>query len=105
MMAKLVIAKSLGGKKVITNDGEEIGKLIDVTLQETTGKIDDLIIEPNPDSRLAQTISNEDGYMYVPFSAVVAVSDYIVIERKTVSGNSATVLEYGGDYGYAGRNR
>ena len=103
-MAKLVIAKSLGGKKVITNDGEEVGKLVDVTIQDTTGKIEDLIIEPNPDSRIAQNMAGEDGYVYIPFSAVIAVSDYVVVDRKHLGGSSG-VLEYGGGYGYAGGHR
>ncbi|MCC7569862.1 PRC-barrel domain-containing protein [Candidatus Micrarchaeota archaeon] len=108
-MAKLVIAKSLGGKRVITNDGEEIGKLIDVSIQDTTGKIEDIVIEPNPDSRVAQSLTGDDGYVCVPFLSVIAVSDYVVVERKSISGSSSGILEYGagtgGGYGYAGGNR
>jgi len=105
-MAKLVIAKSLGGKKVITNDGEEIGKLVDVTIQDTTGKIEDIIVEPNPDSKIAQNMVGESGYVYVAFSSVIALSDYIVIDRKNISGAAAAgILEYGGGYSYAGGRR
>ncbi|MCD6227760.1 PRC-barrel domain-containing protein [Candidatus Micrarchaeota archaeon] len=106
-MTKLVIAKSLGGKRIITNDGEEVGKLVDVTIQDTTGKIEDLIVEPNPDSRIAQNLTGEDGYVYIPFSSVIAVSDYVVVDRRNISSGAAGVFEYGksGGYGYTSGNR
>ena len=41
-MVKIVIAKQLAGKKIITNDGEDLGRLIDLEVSEGTGKIENL---------------------------------------------------------------
>ncbi len=84
MMVKIVIAKQLAGKKIITNDGEELGKLIDLDVHEASGKIESLLIEPNLDNGLARAMSKEDGLIAVPYSSVLAASDHIIVDRKTL---------------------
>ena len=53
-MGKFVIAKQLAGKKLITNDGEEIGKLVDINVNEITGKLEAILVEPNLDNPTAR---------------------------------------------------
>ena len=83
-MVKFVIAKQLAGKKIITNEGEDIGKLIDLYINELTGRIESLILEPNLDNATARAMRKEDGLIIVPYSAVLAASDHIIVDRKTV---------------------
>ena len=83
-MSKYVIARQLSQKKVITNDGEDFGRLVDVNVNEVTGKIEDLIIEPNPDNSLAGKMRKEDGMILVPYESVLAVGDYVIIEKRNV---------------------
>ncbi|MFH1094597.1 MAG: PRC-barrel domain-containing protein [Candidatus Micrarchaeota archaeon] len=83
-MVKIVIAKQLAGKKIITNDGEELGKLIDLDVQEVSGKIESLLIEPNLDNGLARAMGKEDGLISVPYASVLAASDHIIVDRKTL---------------------
>lgn len=90
---KLVIAKQLAGKKVISNEGEELGKLIDIYVQETTGRLENLLIEPNPDSFTVRTLQKEEGMSLVPYSAVTSISDFIVVDRKVLSKPSSSFLE------------
>ncbi len=85
-MPKYVIAKQLAGKKIITSDGEDLGKLIDLTVSETGGRLESLILEPNPDSPVAHRLNKtEDGYSVVPYDAVMAVSDFVIVDKKLLS--------------------
>ncbi len=84
-MSKYLIARQLSSKRIVTNEGEEFGKLIDVNISETTGKIETLIIEPNPDNAMADKMRKEDGMVLVPYESVLAVSDYILVEKRSLN--------------------
>ena len=81
-MSKYLIARQLSSKKVVTNEGDEFGKLVDINISETTGKLENLVIEPNPDNSMADKMRKDDGMVLVPYEAVLAVSDYVLIEKK-----------------------
>ena len=81
-MAKYIIARQLSGRRVITNEGEEFGKLVDVSINEIDGSIENLVVDPNPDSQVASRMRKEDGLVNVPYESVLAVGDYIIIDRK-----------------------
>ncbi len=79
---KFFIAKQLGGKRIITNKGEEIGRLSDILIDETTGKIEAFLIEPNNASKIAKNLMKHEGLGMIPFKAVFAVSDVIVVDES-----------------------
>lgn len=78
---KFAIAKQLGGKRVITNKGEEIGRLSDMLVDEKTGAIDSFLIEPAGDSNIAKKMNKEDRLVIVPYKSIFAVSDVIVVDE------------------------
>lgn len=84
LMVKVVIAKQLAGKKIITNDGEELGRLIDLEISESSGKIENLLLEPNLDNPTARRLNKEDGLLVVSYSSVLAASDHIIVDKKTI---------------------
>lgn len=51
---KFMVARQLGGKRVVTNRGEEIGRLNDIIIDEREGRFEFLVVEPNSDSKLAK---------------------------------------------------
>ncbi|MEM3362539.1 MAG: PRC-barrel domain-containing protein [Candidatus Anstonellaceae archaeon] len=83
-MAKIVIAKQLGGKRVITNEGEDVGKVVDLIVHEQTGKIQSILVEANPDNEKFRSLPQEDGLLSIPFEAVLAAADYIIIDKKNI---------------------
>jgi sporulation protein YlmC with PRC-barrel domain len=85
LVSKFVIAKQLAGKILVSNDGEGIGRLVDLTINEVTGKIVSIVAEPNPDSATARKMKKEDGLLVVPYSAVLAVGDYIILDKKALA--------------------
>jgi sporulation protein YlmC with PRC-barrel domain len=84
-MTKYVIARQLSGKKVITNEGEDFGRLVDVNINEVTGKIENLIVEPNPDSALASKMKKDDGMVMVQYESVLAVGDFVIVEKRNMA--------------------
>ncbi len=84
-MGKFVIAKQLAGKKLITNDGEEIGKLVDINVNEITGKLEAILVEPNLDNPSARRMKKEDGLIVIPYNSVLAVSDHVIVDKKGVA--------------------
>jgi sporulation protein YlmC with PRC-barrel domain len=82
LMGKFVIAKQLAGKRLITNDGEELGKLVDINISETTGKIEQLLVDPNLDNETARKMRKVDGLVVVAYNSVLAASDHIIVDKK-----------------------
>ena len=80
---KFAIAKQLGGKRIITNRGEEIGRLSDMTIEEGSGKIESLIVEPNSASKVAKNLmTSKERLISIPYKAVFAVGDVIVVDES-----------------------
>ena len=83
-MTKIVIAKQLAGKKIITNDGEELGKLIDLNVHDVSGKIESMLVEPNLDNALARALNKDEGLIIIPYASVLASSDHIIVDKKAI---------------------
>lgn len=89
-MYKYTIARQLATKRVITNRGDEVGKLSDLLVEEKSGDIEALLVEVDRDSKLLKRIETKDRIIEIPYSAVTAVSDvFIVDERELTSPKSA----------------
>ncbi|MEW6035199.1 MAG: PRC-barrel domain-containing protein [Candidatus Micrarchaeota archaeon] len=84
-MAKYLIARQLSGKKLVTNEGDDFGRLVDIDVNEVSGKIESLIVEPNPDSEVAGKLKKEDGMVHIPYESVLAVGDFIIVEKRNMS--------------------
>ncbi len=82
-MVKYAVAKQLAGKRIITTDGEEIGRVVDLFINELTGKIETVLLEPNPDSSIAARSKKEgNGLVTVPYASVLDVKDVMVVDRR-----------------------
>jgi sporulation protein YlmC with PRC-barrel domain len=84
-MVKYVIAEQLIGREVITNDGIDLGRFLDAEMNEVTGKLTSLILEPNADNEFVKKLDIKDGKLRVPYASVMAVNDFIVVDRKGVT--------------------
>ena len=76
-----VFSGSIAGKEVVNIDGMVLGELEDMILEVQTGKLVDLLVKP--DKELNRMKYREDGrFVLIPFSSVVAIKDYIVIDES-----------------------
>ena len=80
-MVKKMAKKELSNKKVMGTDGSEMGILYNITCDMRTGDLVNLIIRPDMTLNV-ESYRTEDGFVLVPFSAVRAVKDYIVVDKK-----------------------
>jgi sporulation protein YlmC with PRC-barrel domain len=81
-MVKYVIAEQLVGKEVVTADGFDLGKFVDAEMNESSGKLSALIVEPNVDSEYVNKLNVKGGKLKVPYGSVQAVNDFIVVDKK-----------------------
>ncbi len=84
-MYKYTIARQLATKRVITNRGDEVGKLIDLLVDEVSGDIEYLLVEVDKDSKVARRITAKDRIIQVPYSAVTAVSDVFIVDERELA--------------------
>ncbi|MGV8175003.1 MAG: PRC-barrel domain-containing protein [Methanothrix sp.] len=79
-MGKL-FSGSIAGKEIVNIDGMVLGKLDDLTFDVKTGRLADMKVRPERD--LNRMKYREDGrFVLIPFSSVVAIKDYIVIDES-----------------------
>lgn len=92
-MVKFAIAKQLAGKRIITTDGEELGRVIDLYMNELTGKVESVVVEPNPESSLAARAKKEgSGLLSLPYASVLDVKDVMVIDRRGLNSDSSALI-------------
>jgi sporulation protein YlmC with PRC-barrel domain len=89
-MARFVVARQLGGKRSITTTGKEIGRLDDIIVDEATGEMESVVVEP--DAETADDIrfpKDSQGDFIIPFKTVRAISDVIVVEETPATAAPA----------------
>ncbi len=86
-MAKYAIAKQLAGKRIITTDGEELGRIVDLYVNEVSGKLESVLVEPNPESTMAQRAGKE-GVITIPYASVLDVKDVMVVDRRGLAAQT-----------------
>ncbi len=83
-MYKYTIARQLATKKVITNRGDEVGKLSDLLIDENNGEIEHLLVELDRDSKFIKKAGGRDRIIKIPYSAVTAVSDVFIVDEREI---------------------
>ena len=81
-MYKYAIARQLA--KVITNRGDNIGRLVDLMVNEVSGEIEALLVEIDPSSKVVKQLDVQGNLLEIPYRSVIAVSDVFVIDEKTL---------------------
>jgi sporulation protein YlmC with PRC-barrel domain len=77
-----ILAENLSGKAVMGSDGAEIGMLYNITMNLDSGRLDNLVI--NPDDTYAggdDFETDQQGRLLVPVNRVQAVKDHMIIQR------------------------
>ena len=83
-MYKYTIARQLASKRIITNRGDEVGKLVDIIVSEVGGDIEFLVVEIDRTSRLLSKMGKVDKLVEIPYSAVTAVSDVFIVDEREI---------------------
>jgi sporulation protein YlmC with PRC-barrel domain len=76
-----ILAENLSGKAVTGTDGAEMGMLYNITMDLETGRLRNLIIDPNDHLDNTQFEVDEQGHLLVPVDRVQAVKDHMIVQR------------------------
>lgn len=78
-MAK-IFAKNLSKKNVMSSDGSILGALYNIVIDIRTGELINLVVKP--DMSVDRSLYRSEGnYMLIPFSAVRAIKDVMVVDK------------------------
>jgi sporulation protein YlmC with PRC-barrel domain len=76
-----ILAENLSGKAVMGSDGAELGMLYNITMDLDTGRLDNLVIDPDESYAGGDFEMDPNGRLLVPVSRVQAVKDHMIIQR------------------------
>ena len=78
-------SKQLLGKTVVTKSGKRFGEVSNITFETRTGELIQIILR-NPTS-YAEGLDlekNNNNELTIPFSAVIAVGDFVVVAEEDI---------------------
>ncbi len=79
-----IIASKLRDKEVVTDGGERVGELYDITMSENTGELIALIVRPFKDEVTQNMLHDDDGNIIVPYNAVQVVKEFVIVDGRKI---------------------
>lgn len=83
MKMQSISVLKLSNKRVVNSDGGEMGTLHNVVADAGTGILRELVVKPAAELDTSQ-FKMEDEYIFVPFEAVKAIKDVIVVDTEMI---------------------
>ncbi|MFH1400095.1 MAG: PRC-barrel domain-containing protein [Nanoarchaeota archaeon] len=78
-------SKQLLGKTVVTKTGRRFGDLGDIVFETGSGELIHLVLSnPTTYTEKLELEKTKEGELLIPFSAVMAVGDYIVVAEEDI---------------------
>ena len=85
MVDDKLIAKQLYGKTVVSKTGKRFGDICDLIFETRTGEIIHLVIKnPTGYAMKMDLEKDKEGNILVPYSAVIAIGDYLVVSEEEI---------------------
>ena len=80
-----VMASRIRAIGVISDRGMQVGRLDDILFDEKDGKIQSLVVRPISKETLGNIPRDSSGNALIPFSAVMSIRDFIVINERVLA--------------------
>ena len=78
-------SKQLIGKTVVSKTGKKFGEVGDIIFETRSGELIHMILKnPTPYSEKIELEKDKDNNILIPFSAVMAIGDYMVISEEDI---------------------
>lgn len=79
------LSKQLLGKTVVSKNGKRFGEIGDIVFEASSGELIHIILRnPTPYVEKIELEKNKEGDVLIPFSAVIAVGDFVVISEEDI---------------------
>ncbi len=82
-----MLMKQLQGMKVITDRGLEVGRVEDLLVDETSGKIVSVCVKP-VSGETFRNLPRDKGQLLLPYTSVLAVREFMIVSERVL-----TILE------------
>lgn len=80
-----IIARQLFGKTVVSKTGKKFGEVGDLIFETKTGEIIHIVVkQPTVYAAKMELEKDKDGSVLIPFSAVIAIGDYLVVSEEDI---------------------
>ncbi len=78
-------SKSLIGKTIVSKTGKKFGEVGDLIFEGKSGELIHVIISnPTPYTEKLELEKDKDGNILVPFSAVIAIGDMMIVAEEDI---------------------
>ncbi len=79
-------SKNIIGKTVVSKAGKRFGEVGDIVFETKSGELIHIVLrEPTSYIDKLELEKNKEGEFLIPFSAVVAMGDFVVISEEDLS--------------------
>ena len=78
--------KEVQSKTVVSEGGRMFGKVLDITVDVSTGELINLIVEPTKYivAHFEDLVRDKQGRLLLPFSSVTAVGDFVLVNEQDI---------------------
>jgi sporulation protein YlmC with PRC-barrel domain len=78
-------SKNILGKTVVSKAGKRFGEVGDVVFETSSGELIHIVVRnPTPYADKMELEKNKDGLTLIPFSAVIALGDFVVVAEEDI---------------------
>ncbi|MCH8067172.1 MAG: PRC-barrel domain-containing protein [Nanoarchaeota archaeon] len=78
-------SKQLIGKTVVSKTGKRFGEVGDLVFETRSGELIHLVLHsPTSYTEKLELEKDQDGHILIPFSAVIAMGDFMVIAEEDI---------------------
>ena len=78
-------SKQLLGKTIVSKTGKRFGEVADIIFETRTGELIQIALKnPTMYTRDLELESSKNGELLIPFSAVIALGDFVVIAEEDI---------------------
>ncbi|MBI2139012.1 PRC-barrel domain-containing protein [Candidatus Woesearchaeota archaeon] len=80
-----IFSKDLIGKTVVSKSGKRFGEVGDIIFETRSGELIHIILKsPTAYSAKLELEKDKEGNIFIPFSAVIAMGDFLVIAEEDI---------------------
>lgn len=78
-------SKNILGKTVVSKAGKRFGEVGDIIFETSSGELIHIILRnPTPYADKMELEKNKEGLTLIPFSAVIALGDFVVVAEEDI---------------------
>jgi sporulation protein YlmC with PRC-barrel domain len=78
-------SKQIIGKTVVSKSGKRFGETGDVIFETRSGELIHIVLKnPTSFTEKIELEKNKEGQILIPFSAVIAIGDFIVVSEEDI---------------------